>query len=241
LIGEDATAFNEAFRRIRAAIAFSQGHQGVSRLLVTSAAPQEGKSLIAANLAVALSRMGQRVLIIDADLRRPVLHKTFGIKAAPGLSDLLGRDANPSTGIPIHRTEIPNLFVLPCGSKHSAAAELLSSPNLPILLNNLDAKFNWIVIDSPPVGPVADACIIAPLVQRTFVVVSADATQTAAAGAAFDQLRSAGVTQASAILNRVDLKHSAYYYAPYHYKEYASYQSVSTQQASEPDRTRVVS
>jgi polysaccharide biosynthesis transport protein len=237
LIGDDATAFNEAFRRIRATVALSQGHQATTRVLVTSAGPQEGKSLVAANLAVALARMGQRVLLIDGDLRRPVLHRTFGIKASPGLSDLLTRDGNAATSIPIHRTEIANLFVLPCGSKHPAAAELLSSPNLPVVLNRLDSKFTWIVFDSPPVGPVADACIIAPLVQRTLVVVSADFTLTAAAGAAIDQLRAAGVTQASAVLNRVDLKHSAYYYAPYHYQEYAMYQSASIPSMHEPERT----
>jgi capsular exopolysaccharide synthesis family protein len=210
-------------------------YQGVSRVLVTSTAPQEGKSLVAANLAVALARTGQRVLLIDGDLRRPVLHKTFGLKPSPGLSDLLTRKAD--AGAAIHRTQNPNLFVLPCGSKHAAAAELLSSPSLPALLTALDSKFNWIVLDSPPLGPVSDACIIAPLVQRTLVVVSADATLTAAAEAAVDQLKTAGAAQTSAVLNRVDLKNSAYYYAPYHYKEYALYQSSASEPEAEQTQT----
>ena len=95
------------------------------------------------------------------------------------------------------------------------------------------------MLDSPPIGPVADACIIAPLVQRTLVVVSADATLTAAAEAAVDQLRSAGSAHTSAVLNRVDLKNSAYYYAPYHYKEYALYQSAATE--PEPEQTQTYS
>jgi capsular exopolysaccharide synthesis family protein len=235
LVGDAATAFNEAFRRIRATVALSADHQGMSRVLVTSTAPQEGKSLVAANLAVALARTGQRVLLIDGDLRRPVLHKTFGIKAVPGLSDLLTKDANAGTAI--HTTDHPNLFVLPCGSTNVAAAELLSSPSLPLLLSALDSKFNWIIFDSPPIGPVADACIIAPMVQRTLVVVAADMTLAAAAGAAVDQLKAAGVVQVTAVLNRVDLKHSAYYYAPYHYKEYSLYQSVSTESIPRTDRT----
>ena len=151
LVNDDTTAFNEAFRRIRTSVALSHGHRGVSRVLVTSTAPQEGKSLVAANLAVALARTGQRVLLIDGDLRRPVIHKTFGLKPSPGLSDLLTRKADAGTAI--HRTQNPNLFVLPCGSKHAAAAELLSSPSLPALLSALDSKFNWIVLDSPPIGP----------------------------------------------------------------------------------------
>jgi capsular exopolysaccharide synthesis family protein len=171
--------------------------------------------------------------LIDGDLRRPVLHKTFGLKPSPGLSDLLTQKADDAAAI--HQTQNPNLFVLPCGSKHPAAAELLSSPTLPSLLSALDAKFNWIVLDSPPLGPVSDACIIAPLVQRTLVVVSADATLTAAAEAAVDQLKAAGAAQASAVLNRVDFKNSAYYYAPYHYKEYALYHSASTQSIVESE------
>jgi capsular exopolysaccharide synthesis family protein len=233
LVNDDTTAFNEAFRRIRTSVALSHGHHGISRVLVTSTAPQEGKSLVAANLAVALARTGQRVLLVDGDLRRPVLHKTFGLKSSPGLSDLLTRTAD--AGAAIHQTQNPNLFVLPCGSKHPAAAELLSSPSLPSLLNALDSKFNWIVLDSPPIGPVSDACIIAPLVQRTLVVVSADATLSAAAEAAVDQLKAAGAAQPSAVLNRVDLKNSAYYYAPYHYKEYALYHSTSTQAVIESE------
>jgi polysaccharide biosynthesis transport protein len=233
LVNDDTTAFNEAFRRIRTSVALSQGDRSISRVLVTSTAPQEGKSLVAANLAVALARTGRRVLLIDGDLRRPVLHKTFGLKSSPGLSDLLTRKAD--AGAAIHETQNPNLFVLPCGSKHHAAAELLSSPSLPALLNALDSKFNWIVLDSPPIGPVSDACIIAPLVQRTLVVVSADATLSAAAEAAVDQLKAAGAIQASAVLNRVDLKHSAYYYAPYHYKEYALYHSAATDSEIEAD------
>jgi capsular exopolysaccharide synthesis family protein len=239
LVNDDTTAFNEAFRRIRTTVALSHRRQGISRVLVTSTAPQEGKSLVAANLAVALARTGQRVLLIDGDLRRPVLHKTFGLKPSPGLSDLLTRKAEAPTAI--HQTQNPNLFVLPCGSKHPAAAELLSSPSLPVLLSALDSEFNWIVFDSPPIGPVSDACIIAPLVQRTIVVVSADATLSAAAEAAVDQLRAAGISQPSVVLNRVDLKHSAYYYAPYHYKEYAVYHSASSGIESESEEVERVS
>jgi polysaccharide biosynthesis transport protein len=218
------SAFNEAFRRIRTAVAFSRRQQGAVSLLVTSSSPQEGKSLITASVAMALARANQRVLLVDADLRRPVQHKRFKIKAAPGLSDLLSRSLEDIDAA-VSQTEIPNLFVLPCGSTNAAAAELLSSSTLSTLMNEFALRFDWIVFDSPPVGPVADACIIAPLVHRTLVVVSADVTLTAAAQAAVDQLRAAGVTHASAILNRVDLAHSAYYYEPYHYSGYETYQS----------------
>jgi succinoglycan biosynthesis transport protein ExoP len=217
----EATGYNEAFRRIRAAISTVAKPQKASRLLVTSAAPNEGKSLVAVNLAIAFARAGQRVLLVDGDLRRPTVHTNFDLEAAPGFSNLLQRDNGAPN--PIRGTSVPNLFVLTSGIEHCDAAELLSSPNLQALLSALETRFSWIVFDSPPVGPVADACIIARLVPQTLFVVAADRTTAAAASAAIDQLKATGARISGVILNRADLEKSAYYYYPYHQTQYAAY------------------
>jgi capsular exopolysaccharide synthesis family protein len=217
----EATGYNEAFRRIRAAIATPGRPHVASRLLVTSAVPNEGKSLVALNVAIALAKAGQRVLLLDGDLRRPTVHVNFDLDASPGFTNLLRRDAEGLSAI--RGTSVPNLFILTSGTEHSNAAELLSSPNLQTLLGVLETRFNWIVFDSPPVGPVADACIIARLVPQTLFVVAADSTTVAAAAAAIDQLKAAEAKILGVVLNRADLEHSAYYYWPYHQSQYSQY------------------
>lgn len=217
----EPTGYNEAFRRIRAAISTTTKPQVASRLLVTSAAPNEGKSLVAVNLAIALAKAGHRVLLVDADLRRPTVHINFDLDASPGLSNLLRREAGAQTSI--RGTSLANLFVLTSGTDHFDAAELLSSPNLQVLLGALDTRFSWIIFDSPPVGPVADACIIARVVRQTLFVVTADSTSVGAAGSAIDQLKAADAKIVGVVLNRADLEKSAYYYYPYHQTQYAAY------------------
>jgi capsular exopolysaccharide synthesis family protein len=221
LMTNAASGYNEAFRRIRAAIATPSRPQVASRLLVTSASPNEGKSLVALNLAIALAKAGQRVLLLDADLRRPTVHLNFDLETSPGFANLLRRDAEGLTAI--RGTSIANLFILTSGTEHSDAAELLSSPNFQSLVDVLEGRFNWIVFDSPPIGPVADACIIARLVPQTLFVVAADSTTVAAATAAIDQLKAAEAKILGVVLNRADLEHSAYYYWPYHQSQYSQY------------------
>ncbi len=222
LLAGEADGFTESFRRIRAAIrSVATQSQIASRILVTSAAPGEGKSLVAANLAVALARAGRRVLLVDADLRRPTVHTQFDLEIAPGLSNLLRRDGEPQACI--RATSVPNLFVLPSGTNYPDAAELLSSPHLQTTLGVLEGRFNWIVFDSPPVGPVADACVIGRLAPQTIFVVAAGSTPAGAALAALRQLDSAGAKVLGVVLNRVDLERSAYYYGPYAQTTYAAY------------------
>jgi len=221
----EPTGYNEAFRRIRAAVSAKTKPPVASRLLVTSAAPNEGKSLVAVNLAIALAKAGQRVLLLDADLRRPTVHINFDLNASPGFSNLLRRDADTQT---IQGTSIPNLFVLTSGTDHFDAAELLASPNLQVLLSALETRFSWIIFDSPPVGPVADACIIARVAPQTLFVVAADSTSVGAAASAINQLKAADAKIVGVVLNRADLEHSAYYYWPYHQAQYGAYYTART-------------
>src|SRR5262249_25645456 len=156
------------FRRIRTAVSGPIKPEVASRLLITSALPNEGKSLVSANLAVVLAKAGHLVLLVDADLRRPTVHTSFELKPAPGLTDVLRQDVSAPTAV--RGTTVPNLFVLTSGSPYTEAAESLSSPGFQTMLATLETRFNWIVFDSPPVGPVADACMLARFAPQTIVV-----------------------------------------------------------------------
>ena len=192
LVTAEATAFNEAFRRLRTSLLLHQSASGSTRLVVTSAAPREGKSLVASNLAVSLAHMNQRVLLVEGDLRRPQVHAIVGVPAFPGLADLLIGEA--AVAEVIRPTGIPNLSVLPCGVKRAGTSELLSSTRLSVLLSQVDQTFDWIVFDSPPLGPVADACVIGQRCHLAVFVVSAGTTPVAGALAAMKQLETAKVT-----------------------------------------------
>ena len=135
LFTNDANAFNEAFRRIRTAALLATTDSGAVRLMVTSTAPHEGKSVVAVNLALSLAQLNQRVLLIDGDLRRPKVHKMLGIEPFPGLADVLnGEGSVQEYARPSH---VPSLSVLPCGMKHRSTSELLSTASLERLLDRL--------------------------------------------------------------------------------------------------------
>jgi Mrp family chromosome partitioning ATPase len=114
------------------------------------------------------------------------VHKVLGVTPFPGFADLLNGDA--AVADVIRQTRFPNLFVLPCGMKHASASELLSSSRLEHVLNHLGDSFGWIVFDSPPTGPVADACIIGQWVHHAIMVASADLTPITAARNVIEQL-----------------------------------------------------
>jgi succinoglycan biosynthesis transport protein ExoP len=215
--------YNEAFRRIRT---FVTSEPGATRLLIVSALPQEGKSLVAANLAITLAGTGRRVILVDGDLRRPNLHKIFGLNPVPGLVELLKGSQNIFEAI--RATKIANLSVLPCRTEARAAAELLSAPTFKTLLRVLDASFDWIIFDSPPVGPVSDACIIGRLMERALIVVNADSTPAGAAIAMIHELKSANVKPVGGVLNRADLSQSPSYCHPYYHTSYSTYHESET-------------
>jgi succinoglycan biosynthesis transport protein ExoP len=221
LFSTDPNTFNESFRRLRTVVSMGAPDRQALRLLVTSAAPREGKTMVAVNLAIALAQMNQSVLLVDGDLRRPKVHKMLGISPFPGFADVLSGELEASAAI--RHTEVPGLHVLTCGAKHRSASELLSSRQLDFLLDQIQDRFAWILFDSPPTGPVADACILAQRTDCALLVVNADATPATAAQMTLEQLRTAGVPVLGAVLNRADLEGAGYYYAPYYGGDYTDY------------------
>lgn len=213
--------FSEAFRTIRANVLFASPHAPLRSLVVTSTGPSEGKSLVASNLAVSLAQTGKRILLVDADLRKPKMHQVFSVSQEPGLSNLLVGDATEADAL--RKSLIDGLWVLPAGRVPPNPAELVGSDRFQAFVSSLAGQFDWIVIDSPPVLAVADASLIAHLTTGVLFVISAEATSRFAAKRALDQLARPGVTLMGAILNRVDIERHPYYYSGYYRREYGAY------------------
>jgi capsular exopolysaccharide synthesis family protein len=223
MLSSDVPAnFGEAFKAIRTNVLFSSAEEGMRSLVVTSSGPGEGKSVISANLAIALAQAGQRVLLMDADMRRPRVHEIFGTDQEPGLSNVLTGNAKASEAIR-RSTSVHGLWLLSSGHIPPNPAELLGSHRYRDFMGSLDEHFDWVVVDSPPVLVVTDGAIVANQASGVVFVVSADKTSRHAARAAVDQLNSANAHIIGSVLNRVDLQRHPYYYSSYYRKEYAKY------------------
>jgi capsular exopolysaccharide synthesis family protein len=212
--------FAEAFRAFRTNVIFA-AHEHRPTLLVTSSRPGEGKSLVASNLAVGLALAGRRVLLVDADMRRPQVHTLLNMEQKPGLSDLLAGNVQPSAAI--RATETKGLWALPSGAPATNPAELLSSARLTRLLDSLREQFDWVIVDSPPVLAVTDAALLAHACSAVIFVVAAEKTDRPSALKALEQLGTADAKIAGAVLNRVELQRNSFYYAPYYRRDYTAY------------------
>lgn len=213
--------FSEAFRALRTNVLFSTAQEGSKSLVITSTGPGEGKSMVAANMALGLAQAGQRVLLIDADMRKPKVHDALGIPQEPGLSNLLvGRSKASET---VRKTSVPGLWVLPAGRTPPNPAELVGSARFRDFIVSLRDHFDWVLIDSPPVMAVTDASLVAHSATGVLFVVGAEMTSRHAARRALDQLEQVNARFVGAVLNRVDLDGNPYYYSQYYRREYAQY------------------
>jgi capsular exopolysaccharide synthesis family protein len=159
----------EKFRFLGVRLRQLQQSRPLKKLLITSTIPEEGKSTVAANLATILARRQQpKILLLEGDLRRPSLAKQFGLGRIPGLSEWLQGEPRPIKHI--YRLEGPNLWLLPAGRPPENPLELMQSGRLSELLNQLSAWFDWIIIDSPPILPLADTSVWARLADGIVLV-----------------------------------------------------------------------
>ncbi len=223
LTGGVPASYAEACRALRTNILTSAGAEERRSLLVTSAAPGDGKSIVAVNLAVALGRSGSRVLLIDADLRRPMLHQLLECRQRPGLSDVLTGTRKPSEAIV--STRCSGVWLLPSGTGVSNPSEQLGSRRFKEFLEKLSESFDWVIIDSPPVMAVTDPAVIAHMTSGVLFVVNARRTQQKVAQAALDRLETAGATFAGVVLNSVTLDRDQYYNTRYYLPFYGEYVS----------------
>jgi succinoglycan biosynthesis transport protein ExoP len=213
--------FAEAFKSVRTNVLFSSADEGMRTLVITSAGPGEGKSLVASNLGLALAQAGQRVLLIDADMRRPRVHEIFGGAQEPGLSNVLA--GNAKTNEAVRKSGTAGLWLLPAGHIPPNPAELLGSRRYADFIGSLGVHFDWVLIDTPPVMVVADSSIVSNQSSGVLFVVRADHTSRHAVRAAVEQLEAANAHLIGSVLNSVDLMRNPYYYSAYYRKEYSRY------------------
>ena len=214
--------FAEAFKSIRTNVLFSSAEDGMRSVVVTSSGPGEGKSIVSANLAVALAQAGQRVLLIDGDMRRPRVHEIFGTEQEPGLSNILTGVSKSADAIRRCPT-VHGLWLLSSGHIPPNPAELLGSHRFRDFIGSLEEHFDWVVIDSPPVLVVTDSSIVANSAAGVVFVVGSDKTSRQAARTAVEQLDAANARIIGSVLNRVNLARHQYYYSSYYRKEYSKY------------------
>jgi succinoglycan biosynthesis transport protein ExoP len=209
----------ESFRATLVSILFSGENGNRPRVMVvTSANPSEGKSTVVSNLGIAVAEVNQKVLLIDADLRKPRLHDVFNLKNDRGLSDLLRSKDSISAALEgaIQPTNIPDLYVLTSGSRTLAATSLLYSNRMPELLQRLRTEFETIFIDSPPMLQIPDSRVLGRMVDRVILVVRAGKTTRDAALAARQRFSEDGTRMLGTILNCWDPKRSPNGYYGYH-------------------------
>lgn len=218
LINDYATSiFAEQFRSIRANINFSLKDKGLTSLLVTSSSVGEGKSTVAANIAISFAQEGKNVLLVDADLRKPTMHVTFNHFISPGLTNLFISDWQFEDVV--KESGIEGLKLITSGPIPSNPAELLSSKSMNRFMKDMRGKFDMIIFDAPPLLSVADAQILAEKCEGTILVIRAGTTEKKNLRKAKEVLNNSKATVIGAILNHYKLEKNHYYYDYYAEKE----------------------
>ena len=218
--------FGEAYRSIRTALASQLPGNGPRIVAVASSQPLEGKTTTAVNIAMALAVGGARVLLIDADMRRPSVHKALRMANDRGLSQLLAGQARMREVV--QRTHDPNLLTITAGRTPANPSELLASDRMRALLSGLEhGPFDWIIIDTPPVLAVTDAVILAPLVAAVTFVIGAEMTRWRLAERAVETLLGSNPRNVLAVLNKVNFGRNKYYYSRYYGHQYKNYYAES--------------
>ena len=203
----------ESFRKLRTSLDFVNVDAPMKTILVTSPSEGEGKTTIVLNLAAALAESERRVLVIEGDLRRPVLARRLGLQGVVGLSDALG-----GTGVAadyVQPSGFPGLDLLVCGSIPPNPSELLSSERMRTIVGGLRESYDYILIDSPPVRPVTDPVVLASWVDGCVIVVRSKVTRVPEFASCFSQLSAVKATILGVVVNDVESENAEYGYAAY--------------------------
>ena len=210
----------EAYRAFRAALLLSRAG-GVKTISVTSSLPGEGKTSTAANLALVLGQIGKRVLVIDADLHKPRMHQVFGVSNRLGLVSVLAQNLDPLTAI--QNTSVPNVWIMTTGPSTPNPSGLLSSQAMIDFLNDAKTNFDYVVVDTPPVGPVADAIVVGHATDGVILTTQAGRTPRELVRRVKDKLQLSGVRVLGILINNLHedaLAHDEYY--RYYGEDYTS-------------------
>jgi capsular exopolysaccharide synthesis family protein len=220
----------ECCRAIRTNLLFMRPDKPAKSILVTSAGPEEGKTTTAVSLAITMAQSGLRVLLVDTDMRRPRLHKAFGIpNTADGISRAIVGEVSAVAAV--RDTGIPNLFVLPCGALPPNPAELLHTERFARMVTELTAAYDRVIFDSPPVGAVTDAAILARITDGTILVAKSGRTSRGALTQVRKILKAEQINVLGCVLNDLDLNDQSQGYH-YYYSRYGYYSSERRESAA---------
>jgi len=211
----------ECCRSIRTNIMFMSPDHPVRAMVITSPSPQEGKTTTAINLAIAMAEAGGRVLLIDTDMRRPRLHRSFGVPNQVGVSTLILGNSKMEEAI--KRTDIPNLDVLPCGPVPPNPSELLHTKRFAQILEECKTRYDRVILDSPPTSAVTDPAVLGNLADGVILIVKGGNTTREAAAYARRQLIAAKCRLLGVIVNEIDFSNPGYGYHYYYYRKYSRY------------------
>ena len=207
----------EAFRALRTNVQFASVDKPLHSLLVTSPSPSDGKSTVAVNLAMTIAQNERKVVLLDADLRRPKIHKYLKLSNRHGMSDLFVQPQVSLQGS-IQSSSQENLVIMTSGPLPPNPSELLGSEKMAEILHQICLQADIVIIDTPPLLAVTDGTVLAPRADGVLLVIKPGVTKMAACRQAVDQLRRVGANLLGVVLNEVEIKNSRYYY--YRYKGY---------------------
>lgn len=227
----------ESYKSIRTSLKYSSVDKTIKTIVITSSVPGEGKSTIAGNLALCLSESGNKVLIIDCDLRRPSLHKKFRLSNLKGITDCLIDKDNLKESIQEFTSE---LSVISSGTIPPNPAEILGSKTFERFLKNIGIIYDYIILDTPPLLAVTDASILAGKADATIIVVKYGKTREKDINLAYKELKKVNANVVGSILNSCDMKRTGSYYKYYTKEEKSFFSIISRKRNYEKYKTKKV-
>jgi polysaccharide biosynthesis transport protein len=228
LVTHPKSTVAECCRTVRTNLLFMLPENPARRMLITSPGPQEGKSTVVINLGITMAQSGSRVLLMDTDMRRPRLHKTFNIKGGTGLTTAIMGEAEPESVI--YHSEVAGLDVMPCGPIPPNPTELFHTDRFVKLVDRLTAQYDRVIFDSPPLLVVADPMILSRMMDGVVLVIKSAHTSREMAKRAVKQVRDVKARILGAVINDLDLAHHDYGY--YYYRHYGYYYGEKERDAS---------
>ena len=214
MVAQPRSPIAEAYRQVRTNVQYVSVSRDLSTILVSSANVGEGKSTTAANLAIALAQANSKVILVDSDMRRPVLHHKFGLSNSTGLTTLLLSKENDTAFL--QETNITNLWLIPSGPTPPNPAELIHSERMKQVINWLHENADYVIVDSPPILAVTDSVLLSQIASTTLMVIQASETSQQSLIRAIQQIRAVDGHIAGILFNKVDLRRSSYYYNDYY-------------------------
>jgi non-specific protein-tyrosine kinase len=231
---EPRSPVSEAFRALRTNIQYASVDKPISRILVTSPMPKDGKSTVATNLAVVISQSGRKVAIVDADMRRPSQHRRLRLTNRFGLSDLFVQEKVNLDGA-LRDTRIPGMYLVTSGGLPPNPSELVGSEKMMEVLRQVRLKTDVVIVDTPPMMAVTDAAVLAPKMDGVILVVRPGVTKLVNTKQTVDQLRRGGANILGIVLNDIEHRRSRY---QYYYRGYYSYDSYYGEQGDKRRKRR---